>query len=57
MAQYVKEGKAGSVGEIWSGGGTFWTKNRWLFSCGTGFALASVAMLGVTLAELLNLVP
>jgi hypothetical protein len=57
MARYVRYGSGGSVREIWAGDGIFWTEHSYLFTLGTCLAFVSLAMLGVVLGELLNLVP
>jgi hypothetical protein len=56
MAEYVRDGKARRIPEIWAyGGGKVWTEWRWAFRGGSGLAAASLLLLGLTLARLLDL--
>jgi hypothetical protein len=57
MVRRIHDGRAAEVKEIWAGTGSVWTNYGWAFKCGSRFLLLSVALLGLTLAVLLDLVP
>jgi len=56
MAKTIHQGRAGEVQEIWSGSGSVWMRNRWAFYSGTCLLGLSTALLGLSLAVLLDLV-
>lgn len=56
MARSIRDGEAAKVEEIWAGTGSVWTRYGWAFTYGGWFLVASVTLLAITLATLLDLV-
>jgi hypothetical protein len=57
MARSIRDGRPAEVEEIWAGTGSVWTRHGWAFKYGGRFLVLSVALLGLTLTVLLDLVP
>lgn len=56
MARSIRDGEAANVDKIWAGTGSVWKRYGWAFTYGGRLLTLSVALLGVTLAVLLDLI-
>lgn len=56
MARAVRDGKAGTIDEIWAGGGQLWSRYGWAFQIGTVLMGLGVVFLAVAVAALLDLI-
>lgn len=57
MMRCVRDGNAAGVEKIWAGTGSVWERYGWAFKFGGRLLALSAALLGLTFAVLIDLIP